>query len=226
MRAKPGSTQQSLLKQQAGEVGTWGRVVKERLNAVLENAGERVIDLGCSSGGYVLELQRRGYQALGCDLLVDSSWAGESSFVAADIAGLPFSDNAFDTCTAFEILEHVLNVDAVLTEIRRIVSKNLILSVPDCKIEPILKDAGLAYFHWTDQTHQSFFTAGTLEQALQENGFRLKTLRPIIPIAPDKALFASLHLPDQLSNRLGNLTKRIPGRKKFYMALLAVAEVV
>jgi len=53
------------------KVGSWGHLVKARVDIVLKYAGRRILDVGCSSGAYVRLLRNKGYEAYGLDLLPD-----------------------------------------------------------------------------------------------------------------------------------------------------------
>jgi ubiquinone/menaquinone biosynthesis C-methylase UbiE len=59
----------------------------------------------------------------------------------ADIARLPFDDQAFDLVLAIEVLEHVPDPTAALQELSRVARGNLVLSVPR---EPIWRIANMA----------------------------------------------------------------------------------
>jgi len=59
----------------------------------------------------------------------------------ADIARLPFPDDSFDLVLGIEVLEHVPDPAAALTELSRVARGNLVLSVPR---EPIWRVANMA----------------------------------------------------------------------------------
>ena len=206
--------------------GTWGRLVKARLELALRFGGSSVLDIGCSSGSYVAELSRRGIRAAGCDLLADPAWSlcSGSPFFAADGAALPFGDRTFESIVAFEVLEHQTAPEQMLAEVRRVAKERFILSVPNCAEPIIFREAGLAYHHWTDRTHQQFFSLEGLRLLLEENGFTLEEHSFCNPIAVDKLFLATWHVPERIAALAGELTKRIPFRKKYFMTILAVAK--
>jgi len=111
------------------KVGSWGHLVKSRVDITLKYADKRILDVGCSNGAYVRLLRGRGYDAYGLDLLPDKEWRGEykSYFQVGDICHLPYKDNSFDTIIAFEVLEHVENVKSCLKELYRVCRKNIII---------------------------------------------------------------------------------------------------
>lgn len=76
------------------------------------------------------------------DPALAAAWAEESLAGAfADISRLPFPDEAFDLVLGIEVLEHVPDPPAALRELRRVASRDLVLSVPR---EPIWRAANLA----------------------------------------------------------------------------------
>ena len=57
----------------------------------------------------------------------------ERRYVKGSARELPFPSQAFDTVTAFELLEHVREPDTVLDEFHRVCRQNAILTMPDCE---------------------------------------------------------------------------------------------
>ena len=87
-----------------------------------------VLDLGCGTYRTPLLLQGRGFQTVGCDLFSEKQCRHYQKQVGKDgprfisYAGkrLPFDDEAFDTVATLCMMEHVADVDGMLSEIRRI----------------------------------------------------------------------------------------------------------
>ena len=204
----------------------WGRLNRDRWRAVLKHGGSSVLDVGCSSGGYVRELAAAGRTASGTDLLLDPAWTSlPGAFRVADVRALPFADDAFDTLLAFEILEHVPGPGAALRELHRVCRENLILSVPNCEIPEILRSSGLAFHHWVDRTHVNFFTRQSITEYLRQAGFRTVDLRLINPIAPAAPALHALGIPFGLSVFLGGVFRAISPRR-YRMTLPIVADKV
>lgn len=137
------------LKTEKQKIGTWGHLVKARKNMVLRYAGKKILDAGCSSGAYVQYLCERCYDAYGFDLLLDEKWQGKYKlrFQIADIRQIPYKDNSFDTVIAFEVLEHLDNVELALRELYRVTSDNIIISVPNCSQPKCFQKSRLAFHH-------------------------------------------------------------------------------
>jgi ubiquinone/menaquinone biosynthesis C-methylase UbiE len=107
----------------------------ERLTEMV--VGETVCDVGCGTGYLLAALRRR---------LPDSArhWTGvdfqlepgiternpQCKFVEAGIEALPFADREFDTVICTHVLEHVLDIQRAITELRRISARRLLVIVP------------------------------------------------------------------------------------------------
>ena len=90
--------------------------------------GLTAVDIGCSTGFTAQALHRAGAQVIGLDIDVPglvyakSSFGEEVQFICADGSGLPFPDRSIDILVFNHIYEHVVDPDAVLTEIKRVLA--------------------------------------------------------------------------------------------------------
>ena len=211
---------------QEARFDSWGEINRYRLRAVLQHAGESVLDLGCSTGAYVTYLNAEGYKACGVDLLADTAWTQgvERRYIKATAVELPFPNEAFDTVLAFEVLEHVPQAKRGLAEIHRVCRRNVILSVPDCRTPEDMLRAGMIYAHWRDQSHRNFFTKNSLRDALEGAGFQVESIAGINPILPDFLVLRSLRVPFKLAYLASRVLRRIPFRRQYTMTLLMVAK--
>jgi SAM-dependent methyltransferase len=99
--------------------------------------GDRLLDLGCGFGRHAFEALRRGARVVACDMAVPEleqvsatafamKEAGEiaptlsCTSVAGDGTKLPFADASFDRIIASEVMEHVPDDAAALTEFIRV----------------------------------------------------------------------------------------------------------
>lgn len=91
-----------------------------------------VLDFGCGSKPY-RPLFTSCDSYIGVDIAVSGHDHAESEVdVYYDGKILPFEDGKFDSVVAFEVFEHVFNIDAMLAELRRTLKPNgrLILTMP------------------------------------------------------------------------------------------------
>lgn len=98
-------------------------------------AGLRVLDLASGSGYGSQILRAAGAHVTALDLSVGAARLAEPS-ACADARQLPFADASFDAVICFEAIEHVPNPDAVVTEIRRVLTRTgwALISTPDREI--------------------------------------------------------------------------------------------
>ncbi len=97
----------------------------------------KVCDVGCGTGyllNFLCERDLRSDRTFtGVDFIIDEQTAsGHPSidFVAAPIEQLPFPDRHFDTVICTHVLEHILDIRAAMTELRRVCARRLIVVVP------------------------------------------------------------------------------------------------
>jgi len=160
-----------------------------RLRFLLEHVrpGERVLDLGSGEGKFSAELLRGGAQVLAADVAEEplrrarERVAGlETQLVEAE-GGWPLPDASFDTVWAGEVIEHVADTAAWLSEVRRVLRPGgvLLLSTPAHGRRQMLRLAlsRRAFAERMDPLgeHLRFYSRETLSRLLQE--FRFERVR-------------------------------------------------
>jgi SAM-dependent methyltransferase len=89
-------------------------------------SGLTVLDIGCSTGYTADELRAAGAAVVGLDLDVpglafaSKQFGDEIDFVCADGSRLPLADKSIDIVVFNHIYEHVVDPDAIMSEIRRV----------------------------------------------------------------------------------------------------------
>ena len=93
--------------------------------------GARVLDLGCGNGSGVAALLALGCEAVGCDLRLRKSGPHRDRLyregrlrVMESPRRLPFDDETFDGVFSHNVLEHVQDYEATLSEIARVLKPN------------------------------------------------------------------------------------------------------
>lgn len=97
--------------------------------------GPEVCDVGCGTGYLVNRLasapELKDCRFTGIDFVLGKTQNAENiTFRECNIMHTPFGDAAFDTVICTHVLEHILDLRAALTELRRIARRRLILVVP------------------------------------------------------------------------------------------------
>jgi len=98
--------------------------------------GRKVLEIACGTGELVSWMASRGARVVGCDIseqaLSKACRRGAGEYAACDIHHLPFGDREFDVLVCCETLEHTLDPDAALRELRRVAKPGglLLLTTP------------------------------------------------------------------------------------------------
>ncbi len=133
----------AIFNRKAGDYDDWyrhplgalvDRVEKEPVYTYLEpRAGERILDIGCGTGNFSIELARLGARVTGIDIsesmLAKARRKAEAAglaieFIHADAMKLPFADNTFARIVSVTALEFAPDLKAVLAEAYRVLDLN------------------------------------------------------------------------------------------------------
>ncbi len=111
------------------------RKLIERLLAQENGQNKEILDAGCGTGGNFPTLNSFGRVA-GCDVIAEaleySVRNGNERNIQCHIENIAFKDKTFDLVTALDVIEHVEDPVAALSEFRRVLKDNgrLIVTVP------------------------------------------------------------------------------------------------
>ncbi len=117
-------------------------ILDRRYRIVSQCRGDRkigaLLDIGCGNGAQTRLFVPDADRSVGFDLMPIQQTEGYDrsdsfSFVQGNAQELPFYNNVYDTVTSFEVLEHVPDDAAVLSEMYRVLKPNglLVISVPN-----------------------------------------------------------------------------------------------
>jgi ubiquinone/menaquinone biosynthesis C-methylase UbiE len=169
------------------EPWAWKRRRALLLGAV--RPGERVLDLGCGAGRFVAALREAGADPVGVELAQAALERARRNVPGADLrltapdGSLPLPHGEFDVVWCSEVLEHVPDTVAFLTEARRVLKRGgrLLVTVPDhgrLKRTLIALARHEAHYDPLGQ-HVRFYTRRSLTRALEATGFAHVRLEPL-----------------------------------------------
>ncbi len=141
-----------------------GRIAYEHLHRYALCAqhvgGKRVLDLACGTGYGTAILGAQGAQVTGVDIsaaairLARKRHGGDNlSFAIADCFDLPFAAASFDVVVANEMIEHVADHDALISEARRMLVPGglLLVSTPNKPVYNRFKSPNAFHISEMDQ---------------------------------------------------------------------------
>ena len=141
----------------------------------------RVLDAGCGAGPGLRYLDAHGYLAFGSDLVEYPLRAARELAPSARLAqcnldqGLPYAENSFDGILLSEVIEHVRDARALLSECWRVLRGGgaVVLTTPNLwdARRPFYRLVGRVWSGDTDPTHVELFSPRTLARVLREAGF-------------------------------------------------------
>jgi len=126
---------------------------KECLEKILTSiVGKSVLDVGCGRGYLAKRIaSEKKIGVVGIDIIVpevDHAIEGVE-FVKNNVEKLPFRDKSFDTVICTHTLEHVLDIEKVVREIRRVAKKKIIIVVPRQREYKYTFDLHVHFFPYT-----------------------------------------------------------------------------
>lgn len=216
-------------------LGFWGRSVEpERMKLVQAclRPGSKVLDYGCGQGAYVANLQARGIECIGADLLPFPEWkrvaeslgvTSEELFRQVSDAELPYPNNSFDLVCGFEVLEHCQDPMKTLRELVRVGRRDFTLSVPDCSLDTRLRTYSFAFAHWTDTTHLNFFDRSSFCELLENAGLTVESVGGAFELDLNACFWGHVRAPGiirRFGYRLLRSLKLVPS---YYSAILVHA---
>ena len=145
----------------------------------------RVLDYGCGPGYFLAECKEAGFECAGVEFSALAASFAEKRFglrvkTEPDRALTELPEGRFDVVTAWQVLEHTRNPQAVVSGLVRLLKPGGVFCVAVPSLACLqYRLQGANWFNIRNQTHLVFFSRKGLEQLLRSAGLvRLK--RPVI----------------------------------------------
>jgi SAM-dependent methyltransferase len=145
-----------------------------------QHPGGRLLDVGCAAG-FFLEAAGEHYEVTGVEL---SEWAARHAretfghhVVTGDLFDGAFPNRHFDVVTMWDVIEHLADPVAALTEVARVIRPGGLLALSTGNVEgPLarhdLNGWGLMGPPW----HLFYFSPKTIEHLLNATGFEVNRI--------------------------------------------------
>ncbi|KRF27972.1 bifunctional 2-polyprenyl-6-hydroxyphenol methylase/3-demethylubiquinol 3-O-methyltransferase UbiG [Phycicoccus sp. Soil802] len=162
------------------------------------------LDIGAAGGGNTRVLRRAGWSVSALEYGADGAEVAAErglSVVRGDATALPVSDDSLDLVVAFDVLEHIVDHDTAVSEVRRALRPGgmFLIAVP--------ADPRLWSDHDVAVDHVRRYTRDTLRAVLERNGFEVASmtswnvlLRPVVALRRRKASGSDLETVHPLVN--------------------------
>lgn len=132
-----------------------------------------ILDIGCGTGAMAQELQQYG-TVIAADLMPESlrycRQRGLGLLALGDVTRLPFAASSFDLVVALDLLEHVEDDQAAISELKRVLKPEgrLVVTVPAYRFLWSNHDVALM--------HYRRYTARELARKMRDAGFQIAKL--------------------------------------------------
>jgi len=153
------------------------RDVKKRLYILfnwIKDKNSKILDCGCHIGTFGIAFKQRGYNSIvGFDIDGKSLKCAKGCYdnvFKMECHNLAFKNNSFDFVIAMNVIEHLLNPEIFLQEVKKIIknSGKFIFSTPNNSLfRKLIGRVGV------DKEHKHFWTYRTFRIFLKRNGFRI-----------------------------------------------------
>lgn len=139
----------------------------------------RLLDIGCGTGEFLLEMQRAGWQVAGTELDAEAMATARRHGLQVT-SGLPLTPDmlgTFDAVTCWHVLEHVADPRGLIRSAARLLAPAGVfhVSVPDAESRHA-RWFGANWFHFDVPRHLVHFSRGSLLKALADAGFVVESV--------------------------------------------------
>lgn len=144
-------------------------------------SGETVLDLGCGGGKFTAWIKEAGFEATGMDISKTAVAMAQREYPDGNFktlntdGSIPAEDQTFGAVWCSEVIEHILEVDNFLKEVKRVMKPGgiLILTTP---YHGFIKNLFIVLFKFdrhfkVNGSHIRFFSKSSLTNSFEQAGF-------------------------------------------------------
>ena len=175
--------QQSCFSTPATTAGKWD---EHRVAVITDiiGTGKTVLDIGSAGGAISEEVRKKGNEVWILDSEAAIETAREANPKLNTMVGsaldIPTEDQ-FDVVLVSELIEHIIDIDRLFSEIKRVMKDDgiLVITTPNCSrlrnIVELLKGIWTRGFDYMydNPIHIRFFTPFTFGKTLKDHGFKI-----------------------------------------------------
>lgn len=146
-----------------------------KFNANVKN----VLEIGCAYGQYLKDLRdMAGYEVTGVEMDAECCQRGREEYnidiKLGKLFDAAFPNDSFDLVIMNHVIEHLYNPKETIKEINRILRKDGLVSIKTPQLESMeRKWFGKYWMPYEAPRHLFIFSAGTLSQLLENNGYKI-----------------------------------------------------
>jgi 2-polyprenyl-3-methyl-5-hydroxy-6-metoxy-1,4-benzoquinol methylase len=168
--------------------------VRHDLIQMIEGNNNKILDVGCGDGqtGWALKRSGKAKEVVGIELVEGPAKRAENRLdkvIHGDVEKitLSFQPEYFDYIIWGDVVEHLIDPWRVIKQLSQFLSREgfMIASIPNIGHWRILKDL-ILFDRWEyqkagilDKGHLRFFTEKTILAMFNQNGFTVKSIRPV-----------------------------------------------
>ena len=156
--------------------------LKSKINLIKKHhAGVgNILDIGCGTGDFLVVGQKSGWQTTGVETNIKAKLLAENKNITVFETSQNLENQSFDIITMWHVLEHVYDVDAQISELKRLLKPNgtIIIAVPNYKSF----DAKFYGRHWAAfdvPRHLSHFSKSSIKIIFERQGMFVKKIIPM-----------------------------------------------